>query len=171
MKLSSKFLLSLALALSVLSHPTANAAPVEDWKGKAYDKNFQASVMSGMTIMGTAVGFGLMASFAGKILDKGFIPDISNQVFLEGTLGPTFMSAGTGWQMGAHLRWDFHKNEFWTFYSLGGFGWDIIPNGFTNLVAFHPRFGGGVLWDLFPQISLRGEISHEFIGVGAAFMF
>jgi len=50
-------------------------------------------------------------------------------------------------------------------------GWDIIPNGFTNLVAFHPRFGGGVFWDLFPQISLRGEISHEFIGVGGTFMF
>jgi hypothetical protein len=150
---------------------SASASAAEEWKGKGYDQQFQVSALTGMTLMGNTAGFGIMALLAKQILNKGFFPDMANQAYIEASFGPAFMTGGTGFQIGAHLRWDFHKNELWSLYALGGLGWDIIPAGFTKAHAIHPRFGLGAFWHLFPQVSFRGEISHEFTGVGAAFMF
>lgn len=168
---SKKTFTALTTAFLLLQAPAFAAPAGQEWHAKGYTQQFQASFMTGMTIMGNRAGFGLQGLFAKQILEKGFFPDITNQVYVEALFGPSFMTGGTGFQIGGHLRWDFHKNEIWTFYGLGGFGWDIIPAGFTNTHAVHPRFGAGAFWHLFPQVSFRFELSHEFIGVGAAFMF
>src|SRR5690349_16359031 len=94
----------------------------EPWKGKPYDFKFNLSVMAGAGIIGSQVGFGLNGLVAFKIDHDGFLDDINDQVFLELSGGPVFMQGSTLGAWSAHLRWDFHKNETWSFYAIGGFG-------------------------------------------------
>ncbi len=73
-----------------------------------------------------------------------------------------FIAGGTGLQWSGHLRWDFNKDEDWTFYGLGGIGGAVR----SPTTEFYPRFGIGTIWYLWETIALRAELSHEFMGAG-----
>ena len=78
--------------------------------------------MAGLGVAGNSLGFGLNFAAAFKILHQGFIDDVNDQVFIELIGGPLFVSGTVAGFYGAHLRWEFHKNDMWTFYALGGLG-------------------------------------------------
>jgi hypothetical protein len=101
---------------------------------------------------------------------NGFIDDINDQAYVEAMGGPLIVSNTVAWTLNVHLRWDFHKNDLWSFYSLGGFGAEFGGAGVGNYSCLHPRFAIGALWNLFEFLSFRAEISHEFTGVGIVYL-
>ncbi len=148
------------------------------FKGQPPPYQFNLGGLAGLGVVDSRPGFSLMGTAAVKIMNHGFAEDINNQVFLEAAFGPLFVSGGTAFQYSFHLRWDFVKDEDWTFYGLGGLGGVItgssyspIPLGPTKASSmFYPRFGIGAMWGLFDIASLRVELSHELIALGIVFM-
>ncbi len=142
------------------------ASEEKDWQGKGYENRFTASVLAGLVLEESAA-FSPIGVFGYKILDKGFIPDFNDQVFLELFLGPTFFGDRTNLQYGLNMRWDFHKNYLWSFYLISGFGGSTSRHS----LPLFPRFGLGSLIHFFELFSFRIELSHEFSGIGVFFQF
>ncbi|MEZ4751290.1 MAG: hypothetical protein R3B54_11930 [Bdellovibrionota bacterium] len=158
----SGFLLVATFALSLMAQPLRAE---EEWKGKPLPTNMSFAAMAGAGVIGGTVGFGLTGAIAFKIAHEGFIPDINDQVFLEFQGGPLFLSPSAAATYGLFLRWDFHKNEDFSLYSLGGFGGTINPT------RVYPRVALGLIYRLSGDFALRAELSHEFIGAGLAIDF
>ena len=150
----------------------ANASgAVEDFKGKPRDIEFTVGGLAGLGIIDSTAGFALLGTAAKKIINHGFVADINNQVFLETALGPVFAAGTTTFFYSLHLRWDFEKDQEWTFFALGGLGGDVTGDKLGNHWELFPRFGVGALWHMNPTLTLRGEISHELIALGVSFGF
>lgn len=165
MKRIIRVLLITASLLPALSHGA------ENWKGKPYDNNFDLGGMAGLGILDGTAGFEIRGTAAAKVLHRGFFPDVNNQLYVELQPGIIFLNAATGSGSSAftyslHLRWDFHLNDDWTFYGLGGFGGTITGATLGDRREFHPRFGMGARWNVFANFGFRFEISHEFTGLG-----
>lgn len=143
---------------------------LEPWKGFHPSKDLMISFLMGAGEFNGDVGFAATPAIAFKILHKGFIPDITNQAFLETYIGPMFIRGETAWNYSLHLRWDFVKDPTWTFFAAGGLGGIITGGGLGDSWRLFPRFGIGVLWA--PQGSVlrfRADISHELTAFGIAF--
>ncbi|MFL5813675.1 MAG: hypothetical protein ACJ763_08865 [Bdellovibrionia bacterium] len=184
------FLMMLALVFSSVGAQAANktassspqviqSAPAggtavsssEDWKGKPEASEWAFSALTGLGIVNATPGFAIMGAAARKILDQGFVPDINNSVWIETELGPVFAKGSAAFQFSGHLRWDFVRNEDWTFYALGGFGGSVTGQKLGDKFEFYPRFGAGALWKIFADFNVRGEVSHELVVLGAQFEF
>lgn len=139
----------------------------KDFKGTPPPQSFSFGVMAGMGILDGHGGFALPVTFGAKLLDRGFAPDINNQVFLELQAGPLFISGFTAFQWSLLVRWDFIKDGDWTFYAAGG------PAGTSTsyTTEIYPRFAGGAIWSVFEAVSLRAEVSHELIALGIVVPF
>lgn len=156
--------------------PVANTSgSVEPWKGVTETSPIEVGAMVGMNLYGTDVNWSLLGTGAYLLLDKGWADDVDDRVWVELELGPSFFSVAgknsTGLQYSTHLRWDFSYNEYWTFYGLGGLGGYLLPSALGSSFTIHPRFGGGVQYQTKTALMFRGEISHEFMGVGFGFNF
>lgn len=165
----------IALLSLVVSHQASAATPAlqqvstgEDYKSYHPDHRFTLGVSGGLGLVDTSGGFTLIGNAATQIVKSGFIPDIVNPVFLEVEFGPLFTSGTTVWMYSTHLRWDFVKDQDWTFFAIGGFGGNIVTEKIGDRVAFHPRFGVGAFYHT-GAITWRGEFSHEIITVGISF--
>lgn len=147
----------------------------EPWKGTTTVRPFEAGLMSGVSIYGNRGVWSVLPSAAFLLKDRAFIADLDNRVWAELQAGPAFFSAGTtthaAFQYSLHLRWDFNYNETWTFYGLGGFSGYGFPSSLGGAFTFHPRFGAGAEYQTKSPLMIRGEVSAEFIGLGAAFNF
>ncbi len=144
----------------------ANPEPeAEIWKGKPYDTVFGFSFMPGFGFFGAQAGFALNGAVSVKVMHEGFIKDINDQVHLEIMGGPLFLTGVTAARFSLHLKWDFIKNEFWTFYSVGGMGATFLAGSNVG----YPRFGIGTVWNPFEFLGFRAELSHEFTGIGIVY--
>jgi hypothetical protein len=153
------------------AQPAVNLEPeAEQWKGKPYNHQFQFAFLPGLGLIGQSAGLSLNAAVSFKILHTGFLADVNDQAYLELFGGPCFFGSVTAAIYSAHLRWDFHKNDFWSFYALGGVGGSFGGAGAPGFTTFHPRFGVGALWNLFEFVSFRAEVSHEFTGFGMVYL-
>jgi hypothetical protein len=169
----TKILLPLVVLFSVAAHAENKRAtftvstPKEDWKGPPSDAEFTFGAMAGLGMVDPDAGLGLLLNGAKKIYHQGFVPDINNQVFLELTLGPVFAANHVPFVYGIHLRWDFQKDEQWTFYGFGGLGGNIARSttGGSRFLLF-PQFGGGAFYHFDSRFSARGEVSHEWTTLG-----
>jgi hypothetical protein len=160
---------SFLIALLLTSLAPLHAAD-ENWKGKPYNYRFQFSGLAGMGILNAQSGFQTNITASAEMLHNGFFPDVNNQTYMELGVGPLLLSTGNALAFNIRIRWDFHYTEIWSFFALGGFGGAFSPNGSGGtLVSAYPSFGLGVLWNVFEHVSFRGEISHEFIGLGVMF--
>lgn len=170
-----KKLLTVLLAAFTLN---SGAAVVQDFKGEPPTYTFNLGGLAGVGVVDSRAGFALLGTAAAKIINKGFAGDINNQVFLEAAFGPLFVAGVTAFQYGFHLRWDFVKDEDWTFYGVGGLGGVITGSAYSPIPAgptkassmFYPRFAVGAMWGLFPMANLRFELSHELIALGVVFL-
>ncbi len=169
--MKSKFGIVFLVATLVVS----SAFAVEkDFKGLPPAQRFNLGVMNGLGVVDSRPGYSLLGTVAINVMQRGFANDINNQVFIEGAFGPLFVAGSTAFQYSFHLRWDFVKDLDWTFYAVGGLGGVITSNEYSPIPGgpksassiFYPRFGLGAIWGLFETISLRAELSHEFIGLG-----
>lgn len=159
--------------------PSAQPAPVQvgydDWNWPSPTHEWTLAVMPGVATINSTTGFSLQFSAAKKVVDKGFAPDISNQVFLEAQAGPFTASKGSAFMYSLLIRWDFILNGDWTFYGIGGLGGNKTSVGLGDQFQLLPRFGVGALLDLERQthapISLRGEFSRELVSIGAQLRF
>jgi hypothetical protein len=160
-----------ALVCSVLFASSIARADIAtaDFKGKDDTSEFGVGALAGMGILDNHAGFALLPTLAKKIVNRGFVPDITNNVWIEVEAGPLFVSGGTAFTYSAHLRWNFDKDAQWTLYALGGLGGDVTGASLGDRFELYPRFALGAILRVAPNISLRGEISHEFIGLGILF--
>jgi hypothetical protein len=158
----------LLLTLAFLALPCHGAVPAqqEDWKGTSAKPTFALGGITGLAIVDGYAGYALLGSAAVEILNKGFVSDLNNDVMLETEVGPIWVNGLTDVFVGAHLRWNFHKNEDWTFYGLGGVAALFGTGAFNNHNEVNPRFGIGALWEPWPRVALRAELSHELIALG-----
>jgi hypothetical protein len=170
----------LAAGILVASHaqaqltPVAPALPLHDnWQWPAQAHAWTLGVLPGVATINDSTGFSLQFAAAYKMLDKGFAPDISNQVFLEVQGGPFTTSRGSAFLYSAHLRWDFRLDGDWTFYGLGGLGGNKTSAALGGDFQLLPRFGAGAILSLDRQtqlpLDLRGEISRELVAFGLQF--
>lgn len=147
-----------------------NPDEAEPWKGRPSEREWGLGVLAGMATVDGTVGLATLGTAAKKIVHHGFVPDLNNQVFIETQIGPLFVSSEVGVQYSAHLRWDFQKDEEWIFYGLAGLGGLVIDLGAAGTSwRVYPRTGIGTLWKVGHQLRLRGELSHELIGLGVVF--
>ncbi len=160
-----KKLIRMGLLIACLAIQTPAFA--EDWKGEPDGIGFDFGGLVGLGIVDSSSGVATIGTLSRKIISKGFVPDISNSVSVEGQFGPIFIPQHTAWFYSAHLRWDFNKSPAWTFYGLGGFGGNIM----SSRVEIFPRLGAGAIWKVDQLVWLRGEVSHELTAVGVTIPF
>jgi hypothetical protein len=149
--------------------PGTQTQVAEDFKGKDEPSEFGVGAMPGMGILDNHVGFSLLGTASKKIVRRGFVPDITNSVSIEVEMGPLFVSGGTAFQYSGHLRWDFVKDSVWTLYAIGGLGGFVTGASLGDRFELFPRFGAGAILKVAQNFGLRGEFSHEFVGVGILF--
>lgn len=172
--MASKCVFKNVVIATLVLAANAFGAP-KDFKGEAPSQNFHLGAMGGIGVIDSRVGASFQGTAAVKVMNRGFADDINNQLFVEAQFGPLFVAGTTAFQYSFHLRWDFIKDYDWTFYGLGGLGGVITGPSYTPIAAgptvassiFYPRFGVGAMWGLFEFVSIRFELSHEFIGLGA----
>jgi hypothetical protein len=162
----SRWIVVFALGVGFVSIGASFVFAAEDFKGSNPAHEFTLGLTGGLGVVDSTAGFALIGSAAKKIIQHGFVPDINNQVFIELELGPMFASGTTAMVYSAHLRWDFPKDEKWTFFALGGFGGNITDSKLGDHWELFPRFGVGAFWSLKTGLALRGVISHELMVVG-----
>ena len=150
-----------------------SAHAAEDWKGTPPPVQWTAGGMAGLGVIDSTAGLYVSGNLAKKIQDRGFAPDINNQVFAEGQGGPFFAKGSTAFMYGLNLRWDFILNEEWTIYGLGGLGGIVSGVALGDHFQLFPRFAAGAFWTFShafsPPMSIRAELSHEWITAGLSF--
>jgi hypothetical protein len=144
----------------------------EDFKGRPGEKEFTAGGMLGVGEYNGYFGFAFQGNIARRIITGGFAPDINNDVFVELQLGPMWVNGGSAIVYTAALRWDFIKDRSWSYYALGGLGGMFTSKSLNDgETRAYPRLAIGAFYNINDDVKLRGEFSHEFVGVGAAFAF
>ncbi len=157
--------------VSALLMLPAVSASAEDWKGSPSAREFTVGFMTGLGVVEPKYGFALLGNAAKKIANEGFIPDFNDQVFIEAELGTIFADGQRPFFYSLHLRWDFQQNDQWIFFAMGGLAGQITGAHFGDRAMVFPRIGGGLLYYLNQNFSLRAEVSHEVTGVGLSFEF
>ncbi len=139
----------------------------EDWKGSPDQSQLDFGGLAGLGIVTGVAGFVLAGTVSKKIMDHGFIPDINNSVSVELQAGPIFVTGNTPIFYSGLMRWDFKKNADLGFYAIGGVGGFTSGVGFASAATIFPRFGAGMIWDVFKgPVLVRFEISHEMTALG-----
>lgn len=165
-----KTLARISFGIFLLGAVAAKAEPQsseELWKGNPYDRNFTLGLLQGIGFPSGSVGYAVNGYVGIKVLHKGFVPDINNQVFGELFFGGLF-GGGDGTNFGAQLRWDLHKDYLWSFYAVGGLGVGIYGPAIARTTRIFPRIGVGAFWHLFEGLSFRAEVTESLIAVGIA---
>jgi hypothetical protein len=155
---------------------TSFASDGVKWKGTTEVSPYEFGLVTGLGLFGTQTSWSFLATGAYLIQPKGWIDEVDERIWLEIEAGPAFFSApagisGTGLQYSVHGRWDFTYDENWTAYGLGGFSGFALPSSLGSAFSFHPRFGVGLQYQTKTPLMFRGEISHEFMGLGVALNF
>ena len=135
----------------------------EDWKGKPEESVLSLGALTGVGLVDQGSGLALFGTISKKIINHGFISEITDSVSVEGALGPVLLSGGTAMVYSVHLRWDFEKDQNWTLYALGGVGGNVLTGRSSE---FYPRFGIGAFYKMAGPLNGRVELSHEAILVG-----
>lgn len=165
---ASVFISSLIWSSLIWSFATPSFA-AEDWKGQPTSHDYQVGGLAGLGVIDSSGGAAVLGTVARRIAPNGFIPDINNVAWIEAEVGPLFTSGTSAFFYSAHLRLDFTKDDTWTFYAIGGLGGNIQSSKLGGHFELYPRFGIGTLWDVGAPFKIRGEVSHELIGVGVTF--
>lgn len=164
---------SISVSAQTKTPPVFVATPkgtvIEDFKGPLESPEYHFGVMTGLGVLNSKAGWVLLPTISKKIVHQGFVPDISNQVFIEITAGPIFVLGSSAFVYSTHLRWDFKKDEQWTLYAVGGLGGHVTGVSLGSQWVLMPRFAGGVFLKLSSMVKLRIEASHEWIALGASY--
>jgi hypothetical protein len=148
------------------SVPVAQTVSSEPFKGEASPQLMDFSAMLGLGLIDSSGAFSVIGSAARKIVDRGFVGDINNQVFAELELGPAFFKGNTAFIYSAHLRWDFERDSKLRLFAIGGLGGNATGADAGNRWTLAPRFGVGAHFQVSEEICLRVELSHELTIAG-----
>jgi len=148
----------------------------EEWKGKSSTSSAQVGAMTGLGLAGGNAGLAMIFQGSKKVIERGFVPDLNDSVWLEAQAGWIFfIPSGNPFTYSAHLRWDFVKDGTWTLYGIGGFGGLIQPisGTTTSLASFYPRTALGAAMNLATSspMQLRIELSQTWTTAGITFVF
>jgi hypothetical protein len=149
------------------------AAPAEDWKGTSPTHTLTFGALAGLGLVDATGGMALRGFLSKKIVDRGFVTDVNDQVFLEAAAGPVFLTGTTALAFSAQLRWEFNKDEEYALYAVGGVGGIHTGVAYSrvNELRLYPRFGIGGLWNFADVLAIRAELAQDFIGLGVQVTF
>lgn len=138
----------------------------EAFKGKAPLESWGVSGLTGVGVYGSKGGFTVTGGISRKILDRGFLSEINNQVHVEVQMGPLWVFSSHAWYYSTHLRWDFIQDSTWKFFGLAGVSGHVTSQALLDRWTFIPRAGAGAFYKLIPGVYLRAELSHELTAIG-----
>jgi hypothetical protein len=150
---------------------TKSESSSEPWKGPPAEENFTAGAMAGAGFSNVNAGFLVLGTAAIKIVNRGFADEIDDQVFVEAAAGPLVSGLGTDVVYSVHLRWDFQRDDNLSLYAVGGFGGVLVTQAIRGPSLIYPRFGLGLFYSIQGNLSLRAELSREWITAGVSFKF
>jgi len=136
----------------------------EDWKGRAPAGKATLGALMGVGLE-SGGNFALMGAAAWMVDEDGFIPDITDQAYIETEMGAGF-GKSSRFLYSVHMRWDFVKNRQWTPFAIAG-----LSGGSGGDFSLAPRFGIGSFWQVSEGWTVRGEISRDLILAGVSFGF
>ena len=155
------------VVVAVLVSASAFGKTAEMWKGESPATEFTVGGGAGASFNGTrSLGGIFLLNAAKKIVDRGFVPDINDQVFLEAQGGMELYSFGNNFTGSLALRWDFHKDDDLSLFATGGLGTRLG----SSLTQFFPHLSLGVIWHL-DVIDIRTELSQNWLVAGISFSF
>ncbi|MEK7689989.1 MAG: hypothetical protein AAB425_03110 [Bdellovibrionota bacterium] len=138
----------------------------EPWKGPSSESKYHFSLLTGVGVIGVSPGFGLMGAASKKVVHRGFVKEINDQVHLELHFGPQIYMGKFSFLYSVHLRWDFDLDSEWRFYALAGLGGHIAHVNLGGTWGLYPRVALGAFYKMTQAVWLRGELSHEAMLVG-----
>jgi hypothetical protein len=151
----------------------------QDWKGEPESSRFSLGALTGMGVVDNSSGFAFIGTASAKVVPHGFAPDLRDSVSIEGQMGPLLINGYSSWHFSGHLRWDFEKDDQWTFYALGGLAGNVSSVAYSSSYTtssyyythteFYFRFGVGAFWKMAKNFYWRGELSHELVALGVIF--
>ncbi|HRK01862.1 MAG TPA: outer membrane beta-barrel protein [Oligoflexia bacterium] len=122
--------------------------------------------------------FGFQARYAYRAMPEGFIEGVNDAFLIEGGVGMTFYGRVksenvTGVHFFAAGRWDFTKDELWTFFGTLGLGYNAtsIDTGDVKGGGIFPVVGVGALYEINSDWAVRADFSYHFLGLGMAYRF
>jgi opacity protein-like surface antigen len=154
---------------SALNSTSNSSGSTEDWKVPGLPPLYHFGAMTGLGVVDSTGGLAVLGTASATVLDKGFVPGVSNSVAVEIEMGPVFAAGATAFWYSVHMRWDFRMDQDWTFYALGGLAGNDTPSSLGGHFEIWPRVGLGTIYAITPVVSLRAEVSHEFMGAGVCF--
>lgn len=160
-----------AFAEEKIRKEVAKLESAEPWKGPSPSKTFHVGGIMGLGIYGAEAGFTVLPNISARIVERGFVPDLNDSVFVEMMVGPLWVLSSTVWVYSTHLRWDFYRDSVWSLFAIGGFGGTITGASLGSQFLFHPRFGIGAFLTLTDDFKIRFDVSHEIMGAGVSFLF
>lgn len=162
----------------VLAFGAFGATATENWKGKPPPGQWMLGGTLGPAIYGSDVRMSFLGSAAVLIKEQGLLDDVNDQLWFEGQAGMIFLPGSNPLRFNAHLRWDFHKDLDVTLFATGGVGMILSGVGVDKLgitrsydFLINPRFGLGMFWHIFSPLSMRLELTHDYLGAGLAMTF
>ena len=154
-----------AVVLGAVSPIAALATEAEEeWKGRAPAGKATLGALMGVGLE-SGGHFALMGAAAWMVDEDGFIPEITDQAYIETEMGAGF-GKNSRFLYSVHMRWDFVRNRQWTPFVIAG-----LSGGSGGDFTLAPRFGIGSFWQVSEGWTVRGEISRDLILAGVSFGF
>ena len=154
------------------SAPAVRSVPMatpENWKGKLSDRDWEVGGIAGLALIEPNYGIALQAQISKRLFSEGWVEDITNPVAIEISFGPAFVKGHAPFTLATQLRWDFERDQEWTFFAVGGLGAQFTGAELGDRSLVHLRFGVGAFKQLDERLRLRMEASHEVLGVGVTY--
>jgi hypothetical protein len=162
---------SVPTAPSAAPGVSSPSTPAPAWQGAAPEDDFQVGFLTGLALIEPHYGFGVLGHVAKRVVKDGWLADVSDAVYLEGTMGTVFVKSQHPFVYSLALRWDFQYNESWNLYALGGVGGQVSGPELGDRSLIFLRTGLGAFYSLRDNMKLRVEVSHEWISTGLTFGF
>ena len=169
--LSTLFLASIVFAAEVDSQNTSEEA----WKGPANETHSYVGLLAGFGMMKNSLVMPTRVLYGYKVLNRGFVPDINNQVHLEAAMGPVFLldSDETAWSGSVGARWSFFYSPSVVYYALGGLKLQFINDklkktapDWLNTISVSPSLGIGAAYEAARNFWLRAEYGYDLFSLG-----
>lgn len=156
-----------APASTTTSGQSVAAEIEEDLKGRAPRTNLTLSPLVGAGFQESGLGIAVGGLVGVRLLERGPVPDINNQLFLETGVGGVFFPNRDVFSYAAQARWDFVKDDRLTAFAIGGITGRVGGGTWT----IGPRFGVGMMVAVARSFDWRLDFTQDALMTGLSFPF
>lgn len=162
-------LILLILGCMSLSLPSfAEEQSYEAWLGTPREASWNLGFQAAGVEIKSKSHFAPILTISKKISDKGFLPVVNNQLFMEAAGGPVVNISGSAFYSTFNMRWDIEKSKCFTPYAVLGLSASYLKQGNeTSITIQLARTGLGLFWRPFSiPVGLRVEAGTSLSSLG-----